>query len=129
MFRTIALSFLFVVMALPLAACADDDEATPRDSGSPPGPSVVRAQNRTFLPSTIEISAGVTATIALQNDDDTPHTLTVYLAATPEGAIVADTAEVPAGGRGEATMLFASGEHAFRCELHPEQMQGEIVVK
>jgi plastocyanin len=78
----------------------------------------------------IEVQSGATTAITLQNDDAGPHTLTVYLGSAPAGEIAADTGEVASHEQGEAVVFFAApGEHAFRCEVHPETMHGMIVVR
>lgn len=119
-----------VVVALVVSACGGGGgqsiAVTPK-AGS--GAIVVRARATAFSVDRIEVTAGASTTVTLQNEDAGPHTFTVYLAASAGGAKVADTGEVAPGASGEATVLFTSGQHAFRCEFHPETMQGVIVVR
>ena len=75
------------------------------------------------------MTISTTTTIFFRNADEVRHTLTVYLAETPQGTVVADTGEVASGQQDEAVVLFMTGAHAFRCEIHPEQMRGTIVVR
>jgi plastocyanin len=115
--------------AVLAAGCADND--TPTASGKPVDGSgiTVLAVSTSFSVERIEVRAGATSTIALQNRDEVAHTLTLYLGSSPEGDVAADTGEVAGGERGEAVVFFPSaGEHAFRCEIHPDRMRGTLVV-
>ena len=93
------------------------------------GPLTIMVHGRSFSPGQLTLAAGATATITLQNTSADRHTLTVYLGAKPEGTVVGDTGEVAPGDTGQVTLLFMSGVHAFRCNIHPQQMQGVIDVR
>jgi len=94
------------------------------------GAITVVAEDTSFSVGRIEVQAGTTTTVRFENRDTVAHTLTVYVAASPDGPIAADTGEVAPGETGEAVVLFsAPGEYAFRCEIHPDQMRGTIVVR
>ena len=113
------------------AGCGDND--TPTASVVPvdgSGGITVVAESTSFSVERIEVQAGATTTIALENSDAVAHTLTVYVGKSPEGDVAADTGEVAGGESGEAVVFFASaGEHAFRCEIHPDTMRGTLVVR
>jgi plastocyanin len=124
----LAIGMLGVTIAL---GCSDDDPPTasvkPVDGSG--GINVV-VEGTSFSAERIEVQAGATTTITLDNRDPLAHTLTVYLGGAPEGDIAADTGQVEAGESGEAVVFFASaGEHAFRCEVHPDRMRGTLVVR
>lgn len=104
---------------------SNDDAAAPEGGGT----ILVRAESVSFDITRIEVPAGASMAIVFVNADDVTHTLTVYVGTNAEGAVVADTGQVEAGAEGETAVLFTSGEHAFRCEVHPDRMSGVIVVQ
>ena len=119
-------------LAAVLAAGCDDEEppivSVPFDEGS--GGITVVAKGTSYSLERIEVEAGGTTTITLDNQDSVAHTLAVFLGASAEGEVAADTGEVGAGERGEAVVFFSSaGEHAFRCAIHPDQMTGTLIVR
>jgi plastocyanin len=94
------------------------------------GAIIVVAENTSFSVERIEVRAGATTTISLENRDAVPHTLTVYVGESATGDVLADSGQVAGGETGEAVALFgAPGEHAFRCEIHPERMSGTLVAR
>jgi plastocyanin len=117
--------------ALLAMGCSDD--GAPATSVKPvdgSGGTTVVAARTSFSLERIEVQAGATTTIALENRDAVAHTLTVYLGESPGGDIAADTGQVAGGESGEAVVFFAvAGEHAFRCEIHPDKMRGILVVR
>jgi plastocyanin len=115
-----------------MAGCAGSDTGgsvavAPDADGA--GAITVTARELSYEPSRIEVVAGAATTVTFHNEDEVAHTLTVYLASSATGAPVADTGEVPPGGAGEITVLFGSGAHDFRCEIHPDEMSGVIAVR
>lgn len=112
---------------------ADDTPATADETpvdGPDDGTIAVVAQDFVFNPSGITVASDEEVTISLQNDGELPHTLTVFeddAFTTPlEGAT---TGNVNAGATGEFTVTFEEpGQHAFRCQIHPDRMVGIIVV-
>jgi plastocyanin len=72
-----------------------------------------------FDPPVIQVATGTTVTWI--NNDDFPHN--VHLLAGDEV-----TKPLPVGGR--ATLTFQNaGEFRYECSLHPQQMQGRVVVE
>ena len=120
---------LFV--ALLVGACdSDDDPPSSATISSGSARVTVTAKGLAFIPDDIGVQAGETAAITLDNADTVRHTLTIYAGAALEGDIVADTGEVAPGEQGEAVVFFSSpGTRAFRCEIHPGQMQGVVNVR
>lgn len=119
--------------ALLLAACDggggnDAKVAVTPVEGS--GRVTVVADGGKFNVERIEVAAGATTSIALENRDAVAHTFTVYVGGAEEGTVAADTGEVPAGETGEAVVFFAgAGERIFRCEIHPGAMRGTLIVR
>ncbi|MGH2691857.1 MAG: plastocyanin/azurin family copper-binding protein [Actinomycetota bacterium] len=71
-----------------------------------------------FEPPAIEVDAGTTVTWT--NHDDFPHNVTLL-----DGSDVSE--DLPIGG--SATITFEEpGEVPYECALHPQQMQGQVVV-
>lgn len=110
--------------------CGDDPPTASVEPVGGSGAITVVAEGASYDIERIEVQAGATTTVALENRDDATHTLTIYLGETPEGEIAADTGEVGGGERGEAVVFFAAaGEHAYRCEIHPDAMSGTLIVR
>ncbi len=71
-----------------------------------------------FSPTVIEVKAGTTVTWT--NHDDFPHNVTLL-----DGSETSE--DLPIGE--SATITFdESGEFPYECSLHPQQMQGRVVV-
>lgn len=106
-------------------AAADNDETPPAGGG---GNSVdVKTENFAFDPSEITVPAGEPITFNFTNADSVSHTFTLYVdeeftQAIEGGSATRDTPEI--------TVAFvAPGAYFFRCEIHPEQMQGELTAQ
>jgi len=132
-----------VVAALAFACGGDDDPeptptptvvaGTPDPSRPTPAPPIqalvsIEAKDRAFEPTSILAPVGIVVRLTLANLDDTPHTLTVYadedfLEPLPNG----DTGEVGEGAIAKLDLTFEEGEYYYRCEIHPDDMQGQIV--
>lgn len=118
--------------ALLAAGCRNDGPPTAASVTSENGSGAITvvAESTSFSVERIEVQAGATTTIALQNRDAVAHSLTVYADESPEGDVTADTGEIAGGESGESVVFFAAaGEHAFRCEIHPDKMRGTLVVR
>ena len=106
-----------IVLTLGLASCSDagggaaDDSPVRTDQVELP-------KNYRFDPPAIEVEAGTTVTWT--NHDDFPHNVTLL----DESGVSND---LPIG---ESVMItFAEpGEVPYECSLHPQQMQGRVVV-
>ena len=122
--RGVRLAVLLVTAALLAAACGGDDDDSGNGDGSGGGEAQsveVTAANFAFDPTTIEAEPGQDVTVTLVNDDEAPHTFTV------EDLDV--SVEAQGGESAEVTFTAPdSGSVGFMCEIHPEQMTGEISV-
>ena len=102
-------------LLLLLAACGggQDSAETPIRTNRVDLPKSYR-----FEPAAIQVDAGTTVTWV--NNDDFPHD--VHLLTGEEV-----TKPLPVGGT--ATLTFQHpGEFRYECSLHPQQMQGKVVV-
>lgn len=119
----------------PVTQEPEETEETeePGAATTPPVPAggavTVAAADFSFSPTAIVASAGLPVRITLNNTGNAPHTLTVYTdEAYSEPVAGADTGQVSGGSSGDFEVTLEEGEHFFRCELHPDQMQGVITV-
>jgi len=126
---------IVLLAAVAVAACGGDDDA---DSGggattAAAGPDVISvvAADFSFDPIELEGTEGDPITVEVTNAGIAPHTLTVYGDEEFTEAVVgADTGRISGGGTGEFTTTFAeAGKYFFRCQLHPGQMQGELIIQ
>jgi plastocyanin len=90
----------------------------------------VSLANLSFSPNNLHVPLGESVTIRLTNDDSTSHTMRV---AGIDGQYdTEDDAVVKVINPGESSELDYSGgmagTYTFRCDLHPGQMGGVIVV-
>lgn len=124
--HALALAGVGVLLACCSSGGSGRQTATPPESG---GAIVVTARDRHFTPESISVRSGAAADITFENDSSEQHTFTVYLGGTPGGTVVGDTGDVAPGDRGELSLLFKKGTHAFECKIHPSSMHGVIVVR
>jgi plastocyanin len=139
--RFLALAAL-IALAVFAAACGgddDDDVVTGDDDDSAPATSAPAADGTeadvtitvagsAFDPSDFSVPADADVVIAITNEDSVAHNFTVY----KDDAFTemqGTTLPLPAGGAGNVFGTFAAGEYYFRCEIHPEQMQGSFTAE
>jgi plastocyanin len=144
--RMAALGAALVILAAGALACGDDDDDDGGDdvqatatsgSGAPGSPTAaadevtVTAADFSFSPSALTISKTSNTTITLNNTGDVPHTIDIYYDAGYTDALD-DTGNVSPGASGEVTIdshsIEAAAELFFRCNVHPDQMEGTIRV-
>ena len=111
-------ALVVVVAALSLGACGDGGGGAAEDSEPVPTNRVLLPKSYRFEPPAIEVEAGTTVTWV--NEDDFPHNVTLL-----DGRDVSKA--LPVGG--SATITFEDpGEVPYECSLHPQQMQGRVMV-
>lgn len=146
-FASITLLGAALIASAALVGCGDDDDddgdAAPTQAPAATSPAgeatepagagetiTITAQNIAYSTSEITLTAGESTTIVLDNRDEVQHTITLYedqdfTEAVPD----ADTGLVAGGSQGEIEVTLDDAEqHFFRCEVHPDQMQGVINV-
>lgn len=109
-----------------LVGCGGDDD---EDRGSaateeerPSGPTAdITARDFRFDPSEVTVEAGREVTIVLTNEDSAEHNITVEDLDVDEDAEGGETAQ--------ATITPDAGTYEFRCEYHPNRMQGTITAE
>jgi plastocyanin len=108
-------SLVLLAAAAILAACGGGTEA----SAPVRTDTVELPKSYRFEPEAIEVDAGTTVTWV--NEDDFPHN--VHLLDGSDR-----TEPLPVGGSTEITFEEA-GTIDYECSLHPQQMQGTVLVR
>jgi plastocyanin len=104
----------------------------PERPGPPPPPPVtvdIAAANVAFDKGEMALEAGRPTVIRFNNQDTVPHNVGIY--ETPEAQKVIFQGPIIQGGS-DTQYRFAAppaGSYFFRCDVHPTQMTGTVVVK
>lgn len=88
----------------------------------------VVAKNTTFSPTAITLPAGAQINLTLDNQDaGTAHDIVIY---NPDGSVLAQT-DIAIGPVQSSVSftLGAPGTYAFKCSVHPQQMNGRITAQ
>ena len=132
----IAIGFLLSALGFFFAACANGPEQERPDGqlvvteSAGGGDVSLFADNKSFSATSILVHAATATTVRFQNGDDVAHTFTVFLSEYRDGDIVADSGTVMPAETAEVVIFFGSpGRHPFRCQIHPQEMQGFIVAQ
>jgi plastocyanin len=138
------------------AACGDDDGAEPTATTAAEQPTeppatepagetptepagetpaegtslTVVASGFAFDQAELTAAAGQALTVTLDNQDSgIPHTFSLYRD-EEHSDLVAETEQVTGPATGEASIpALDAGEYYYRCDIHTEQMQGELLVQ
>lgn len=104
----------------PTGQVTPGPEPTPTPEPEPAAPSQVSVSmlDFDFAPTSIEVAAG--GTVTWSNDGDVAHTATI------DGG-GPDTGSVSSGDSASLTFPDA-GTFTYRCQFHPADMQGTVVV-
>jgi plastocyanin len=143
----VSLAFLALGLALVLAAACNGDDGgggeTPAAGETPAGGETPAAGGATaeikMLPgiqydkSELTIAADTEVTVTADNTDTgIPHSFAVYASAADaqSGADPIDQTGICTGPCTDtATLNVSAGEYFFRCEVHPQQMTGTLIVQ
>ena len=89
------------------------------------------AKNIAFDKSTITVPAGADVTVNFDNEDDgIPHNFAVYTDSSATDTIFSgETITGPDTTTYTFTAPSDPGTYYFRCDVHPEQMNGDFVVQ
>jgi plastocyanin len=88
----------------------------------------LRASNLAFDKRDIEIAGGASVSVEFDNQDTLPHNFAVYT--TREATTKVFVGDI-VNGQTKTTYQFAApapGAYFFRCDVHPDQMTGELTV-
>ena len=120
-----------VIAQLGFGAPAEEAAAEAEGGGAVGGDVVVVAESLAFDTDAIELAAGKTQTIGLDNQDSAAHNLSIYKneeAGVGQQGVLFDGEDVPAGSSTEYEVdPLDPGKLYFQCDLHPS-MKGDVVV-
>lgn len=106
------------IVLAALVACSNGSGGAASDDQPVRTDTVDLPKSYRFEPPVIEVEAGTTVTWT--NNDDFPHNVHLL-----DGSEV--TEQLPVDGT--ATITFEEpGEVSYECSLHPQQMQGKVIV-
>ena len=120
---------VLMLVSASLAACGGGSGGSTPVTCNPSGTQLsVKAQNIRFDKDCLAAPANQATTISFDNQDNgVPHNIQVFApngSSVFKGAIITGvkttTYQVPA---------LAPGRYPFRCDVHPDSMQGTFVVK
>jgi plastocyanin len=130
--RSFSVLIVMAILVMFFAGCAAKTTPSPTPSPSTGGNTItVTAAGMAFDTSTITVSAGAHVTITfINNDNGIPHNIAFYTSA-------AATTVIYQGARttGVSTVTYTfnapttAGTYFFRCDVHPNTMTGEFIVK
>lgn len=106
------------MIILPLLLLGFSACGSSRHAAAPVVPDTITIRNFAFSPGTVTVSPG--ATITVQNDDESTHTVTATNKAF-------DTGNIAGGGRRTFTAPAKPGRYPYICEIH-QYMTGTLVV-
>ena len=116
--------FAAIGIAAVVAACGSGAGPSGPPPSPPPGGASVVAANLAFAPGSIQVASDVAFPLLFENRDGAPHNVTI-LDAGGAPVFVGETFGGP-GSRVYDVSPLSSGEHRFRCDVHPD-MTGTIV--
>jgi plastocyanin len=120
------------ILVMLFAGCAYKATPSPTPSPSTGGNTItVTAVGMAFDTSTITVSAGAHVTITfINNDNGIPHNIAFYTSSSATTVIYKGKTTT-----GVATITYTfdapttPGTYFFRCDVHPNTMTGEFIVR
>jgi plastocyanin len=136
--RLIGAGLLVCVLIAAVACGGDDDDSSDDDGGEPTatanGETVsvdLSAEDNTFSTDEINVPPGAHLTITFENMDAVPHNFAVYESTLATEEIY--VGETITGPDQSTTYEFDApaepGEYFFRCDIHPVEMVGDLIVE
>ncbi len=130
--RSLAAALVIAPTAIAFAACdSGGDSKVPTPLVPVERRADVEMRDFSFNPTSLEAPQGRLFNITARNSGATQHTLNVYKDAAYTTPLSADShVEVQPGATEGVYVKFDDvTTYYFRCEIHPQQMQGQITVK
>lgn len=129
--RSLALHVLASLALTVTAACGGGGDSEPTEAAPTPSSSLdLVAENISFDTETLVVKASLETTVRFENKDaGVLHNLAVYRAPNAREAIFKGELIT---GRNATSYTFeapAPGTYFFRCDVHPDQMTGSLVVR
>lgn len=130
--RSFSALIVMAILVMLFAGCAYKATPSPTPSPSTGGNTItVTAVGMAFDTSTITVSAGAHVTITfINNDNGIPHNIAFYTSSSATTVIYKGKTTT-----GVATITYTfdapttPGTYFFRCDVHPNTMTGEFIVK
>jgi plastocyanin len=107
----------------------DGASATPTQDNGGGGATFVEidAADFSFSPSEVSAAAGIDLDIVISNTGQATHTFNLYRdAGYTQPVEDAETGNIFSETVDEFHVTLDAGEYFFRCEIHPQQMQGTL---
>jgi plastocyanin len=128
-----ALLSLVGFLITALAACSGDGGGNGDNGGGGTAAVVngaveINADDLAFDVSTIEAPAGEEFTVTLNNLESQPHNFSVYVEENGEQIVIGDVVTGPDATVETVVPALEPGTYFFKCDVHPEDMTGTIVV-
>jgi plastocyanin len=127
-----AAAVIAVALAVGLAACGGSGgPAQPSPTCTPNGTSLsIVAQNQSFNRSCLAAPANERFTIALVNQDSgVPHNISIYKTSTAGTALFKGPIFVGPATQRMTVHALPPGTYYFQCDVHPDTMNGTLVVR
>jgi len=131
-YRTPESSAVAGVNAPSPAASAQANPSAGAESGSAASTTVnITVKDTKFSTATITVPAGQSITVHMTNDDNIIHNIAFYKAKdAPEALYTGELFKGPNVTKTESFQAPAEpGTYYFQCDVHPDQMNGKLVVK
>jgi len=89
----------------------------------------VTARNITFDPTTLNARAGGVGIDFRNEDSGTTHNIHFFRGSDASGQSVATTNVTSGPDEQRLSFLAEAGQYFYRCDVHPDQMHGQLVVR
>ena len=113
------------MLALVVAAACGSGSITGPPPTPPPGGAVIVAARIAFDRDEISVPAGSPFELIFQNRDAIPHNVAV-VGADGQPIYVGEIFSGP-GSKTYSVPALAPGRYAFRCDVHPLSMVGDVI--
>jgi plastocyanin len=133
--RTAPLIAALVIVTALLAGCGGDDNggggsATATTNAEEGVQLQIVAENTKFDKSSLQVPAGAEVTVTMDNRDSLEHSFSLYPSADSNDPLFAGPRfEGPSFLTYEFTAPETPGTYQFRCDVHPQAMRGDFIVK
>lgn len=115
---------VLALAVVAIAGCGSAGSTGPPPT-APPGGAVVVAAGTEFDRTEIDVGAGAPFELLFENRDAVPHNIAIV--GTDGEPVYVGEIFSGAGSRSYQVPALAPGRYAFRCDVHPLTMVGEVI--